>query len=303
MRRRRLLVVGLLAVHALMLGWIGLRTSPTYDEPDLLTPGPSPTGGEGSCCWTAAKGRKPSHRLAETAAGPSGYAAGWRDEVTLLAPALAVFLLVSAHTGFSHHFRYVLPWLPFVFIWISKVARAFALGNRAAAVVGGAALVWSVGSSLWVYPHSMSYFNELTGGPLGGHYHLLDSNIDWGQDLFYLKAWQDHHPEARPLHVTCHGRLNPKLFGIEGPEVPQGMGNRLPPSRDELYRMGPQPGWHAISMHCLQGQGHGYLYLLRLRPVAMAGYSIYIYHITLEEANRARRELGLPELAGPNNGA
>jgi hypothetical protein len=29
----------------------------------------------------------------------------------------------------------------------------------------------------------------------------------------------------------------------------------------------------------------------------MAGYSIYIYHITLEEANRVRRELGLAELS------
>jgi hypothetical protein len=31
----------------------------------------------------------------------------------------------------------------------------------------------------------------------------------------------------------------------------------------------------------------------------MAGYSIYIYHISLDEANRVRRELGLPELPGP----
>jgi len=28
----------------------------------------------------------------------------------------------------------------------------------------------------------------------------------------------------------------------------------------------------------------------------MAGYSIYIYHITLDEANGVRRELGLREL-------
>ncbi len=28
----------------------------------------------------------------------------------------------------------------------------------------------------------------------------------------------------------------------------------------------------------------------------MAGYSIYIYHITTDEANRVRKELGLPEL-------
>jgi hypothetical protein len=31
----------------------------------------------------------------------------------------------------------------------------------------------------------------------------------------------------------------------------------------------------------------------------MAGYSIYIYHLSLEDANRARRDLGLDELPGP----
>ena len=47
-------------------------------------------------------------------------------------------------------------------------------------------------------------------------------------------------------------------------------------------------------------QIHGYKETVRLplrsEPVAMAGYSIYIYHITPEEANRVRRELGMPEL-------
>ena len=38
----------------------------------------------------------------------------------------------------------------------------------------------AVGSSLAIYPHSLSYFNELAGGPTKGHYHLIDSNIDWG---------------------------------------------------------------------------------------------------------------------------
>ena len=35
---------------------------------------------------------------------------------------------------------------------------------------------------------------------------------------------------------------------------------------------------------------------LNFQPVAMAGYSIYIYHITLADANRERRQMGLPEL-------
>ena len=33
----------------------------------------------------------------------------------------------------------------------------------------------------------LAYFNELAGGPLGGREHLLDSNLDWGQNLGGLK--------------------------------------------------------------------------------------------------------------------
>jgi hypothetical protein len=39
-----------------------------------------------------------------------------------------------------------------------------------------------------------------------------------------------------------------------------------------------------------------YRYLLHFYPLAMVGYEVYIYHITLDEADRVRRELGLPEL-------
>ena len=55
----------------------------------------------------------------------------------------------------------------------------------------------------------MSYFNEAAGGPRRGHEHLLDSNIDWGQDLFLLKRWADRHTEARPLAVAYHGLIDP----------------------------------------------------------------------------------------------
>ena len=78
-------------------------------------------------------------------------------------------------------------------------------------------LAYTVVSSLSIYPHSLSYFNELAAvlptpadasypkpyeehgehgglwptikdavaaGPRNGPRHLLDSNIDWGQDLY-----------------------------------------------------------------------------------------------------------------------
>ncbi len=82
-------------------------------------------------------------------------------------------------------------------------------------------------------------------------------------------------------------------------------------ARDSLdSHAGPVPGWFAISVNALRGEQFlifegdaratfhrgSYTWFLRFQPVARAGYSIDIYHITLDEANRARREMRLPEL-------
>jgi hypothetical protein len=52
---------------------------------------------------------------------------------------------------------------------------------RGLAVAAG--LLATIYSTLSVFPHSLAYFNEASGGPENGHKHLLGSNLDWGQDL------------------------------------------------------------------------------------------------------------------------
>jgi hypothetical protein len=243
----------------------------------------------------------------------NGYSAGWQGEMVLLLPAVTILMFISSQTGFSIHSRYVLPMLPFAFVWISKVGRCVELRHWKVAAVAGAALCWSVGSSLWYFPHSLSYFNELAGGPENGHWHLLDSNIAWGQDLFFLKKWFDGHPEATPMHLASFGWVDPRLAGIEFILPPLGPDVSRPVAETRDESLGPRPGWYAIDVNHLHSTGdavvdeHGdlrfpasndmnYHYFLRFQPVAMAGYSIYIYHITLDEANRVRRELGMEEL-------
>jgi hypothetical protein len=90
-----------------------------------------------------------------------GYNASWRDEMIILLPGIVLLVFVSSQTGFSVHSRYIIPALPFFFIWISKVGKSFQLKRPVVATLASVLLVWSVFSSLWVYPHSLSYFNEL----------------------------------------------------------------------------------------------------------------------------------------------
>jgi hypothetical protein len=73
---------------------------------------------------------------------------------------------------------------------------------------------WFVASSLWIYPHSLSYFNESIGGPLNGPKHLLGSNVDWGQDLFcLLKCLQRDRPGKR-LYLAYHGGFDVADIGM-----------------------------------------------------------------------------------------
>jgi hypothetical protein len=210
------------------------------------------------------------------------YRAGWREELALLAPAAAVLVLVSSQTGFSRYLRYVLPIFPFAYIGISKVALSLRWRDRAAAGLMAAALAWSILSSLAIYPLSLSYFNELAGGPAGGHYHLIDASIDWGQDLFRLKEWIDAHPGARPLYVDFFGAIGLEHFGIKPEPYPEPL----------------KPGWYAVSVHRLH-ESEGNKPFLSLEPVDRIGYSMNIYHLSKEQARRAADATEAPRVGEP----
>jgi hypothetical protein len=173
----------------------------------------------------------------------------WRNELTLLSPAVLVFVLVSSQTALNHHFRYVLPCFPFVLVWLGRVARFLPCADQmreavsgpmprtvpdsgrgrvmspvgalkqsvfraALALLVGGALAYTVASSLFVYPHSLAYFNEAAGGPANGHKHLLHSSLDWGQDLTYLKEWYEENL-YRPRPLIFLAEQNWAYLGIK----------------------------------------------------------------------------------------
>jgi hypothetical protein len=223
------------------------------------------------------------------------------DELYLLSPAIAILALVSSQTEINEHMRYVLPVFPFFFIWAGRIAtpltkirlRQLNLQRITSRIplpltMGGVALCWSIISSMMTYPHSMSYFNEIAGGPMAGREHLVHSNVDWGQDLLYLKGWLADHPEVAPLHLAYFGGFDPSNIGIDYVAP-----IHIKRKTKESYAEFP-PGWYAISVNFLQGleqdapNGHGGTFHVtremfrpfrQLKPTAMAGYSISIFHI------------------------
>jgi len=230
-----------------------------------------------------------------------------RQEALVLAlPSAAVFLLVTWQSTISSHIRYVLPALPFLFIWTGQFGTVLDSGLKSLKWLTVVLCAWFLMSSAINAPHWISYFNELTGGPHGGHRVLDNSNIDWGQDLLYLKEWMDEHPEATGIRIAYFGCIDPQWMGLRY-EVPAPYFSP-PDARHSLSYLGPQPGWYAVSVNFVLGStmtlpnGQGdfiyfgspvYEYFSRFEPVARAGNSIWIYHLKTEEVAAARKQMGI----------
>jgi hypothetical protein len=190
--------------------------------------------------------------------------------IFLAVPPIILFVFISSQTGFSRHFRYVLPVFPFIFIAISGIFNRDRL--KKLFYVPIFLLLWSITSCLYIFPHTLSFFNEIAGGPKNGYRYMLDSSIDWQQDLYFLRKWINTHPEVNVLYVDYYGDNEPYLFDINTMDVSESIANY---KKTGIW----SPGWYAISVHELYHQNSVYHYFKEIKPVATIGFSINIYHI------------------------
>ncbi len=240
---------------------------------------------------------------------------GRSDRFAWFAAALGISIVafVSTQIGINHHLRYVLPAYPFLFVATARLASKSLGLIKPASIAIAALLALSIVSTLRIHPHEQSYFNELAGGPERGDLHLVDSNIDWGQDLTYLKKWLDDHPEAKPIGLAYFNLGDPAYFGIDYVRAPQCPRALTKYSLEDAEQFGPLPGYYAVSVNYIRGsrsfapargqqtwlslaQGESYTYFQYFTPIARAGYSIRIYHITREQADVVRKKIGLAPL-------
>jgi hypothetical protein len=202
-----------------------------------------------------------------------------RTEMFLWLPVLIYFVLACA-LGLNIGHRHLLPIYPFLFVIAGRCAAHAAV--RVPAILSSAAVLvlaaWYGVSVHRARPHYLAYFNELAGGPAGGWRYLVDSNLDWGQDLKGLKAWMDRNGVER-VKLSYFGTADPEYEGIACDLLP---GQMLPPPRDVVREVAPGDVV-AVSATNLQGvylrpEDRPLMERLRaLTPVATIGHSIRIY--------------------------
>lgn len=184
------------------------------------------------------------------------------------------FLILFSSSNFAVGIRYLLPVFPFVcvsagvfFINVSKRTLLFTCFMSA----------WLVFGTVQVFPHYLAYFNELAGGADNGYKYLVDSNLDWGQDLKGLKKYMDKKG-IRKVSLSYFGTDSPQRYGIEYDWLPSH--HLYNPTPDKPLAIA-QNQLIAISATNLQGvyldNKNEFEWLRSHKPLAKIGYSIFLY--------------------------
>jgi hypothetical protein len=199
-----------------------------------------------------------------------------------LAAAGIPFLVYAAltHTrGLNIGHRHLLPLYPFAFV-LAGAAGAWLprrLG-RAGALLLAVLLGWYGWGTLRVHPHELAYFNETVGGPENGWRVLVDSSLDWGQDLSRVEPWMRRHG-IQHYKLSYFGTAFPRYYGITGEMLPGYSSPRAPRVTREV-----SPGdVLAVSATNLQGvyiedEDQPLMARIRqIRPFGRIGYSILVF--------------------------
>jgi len=180
----------------------------------------------------------------------SAATAAIRRDLYRVAPLLVLFGVywfasLTTHLNIGH--RHILPTYPVLFILLGGLGGWLTWRRPVAAAVLGGLLLWQAREATWIYPHYLAYFNPLAGGPEHGHRHLVDSSLDWGQDLPGLKAWLDRNVRNEPVYLSYCGSGEPDYYRIRTRRLPFVNGFKIP------QRWWPlEPGVYAIGATMLE---------------------------------------------------
>ena len=166
--------------------------------------------------------------------------------------------------------RYMLPLFPLAFMLAGRAALMIPKLSGRARAIGAVALVllagWTAADAAVIFPDYLAYFNPLAGGPDGGPRYLLDSNIDWGQDLPALADYLKREGITGRVYMGYFGEVAPELYGIKPRNAVPGAIGTVIVSANFLYGM-PYGGFKP-----------GDFEWLRLRkPDAIIGHTLYVY--------------------------
>jgi 4-amino-4-deoxy-L-arabinose transferase-like glycosyltransferase len=142
----------------------------------------------------------------------------YRLSPLLILPGVYWAFAVTSHLDIG--LRHLLPTYPPLYVLAGAAGWFFQRQSRWTAVLVAALLGWLGAASWWIRPDYLAYFNPLAGGPIRGYRHLVDSSLDWGQDLPGLHDWLARHTQpGERVFLSYFGSGDPLYYGIHATRV------------------------------------------------------------------------------------
>lgn len=214
---------------------------------------------------------------------------------------IVLYWLTTLKSNLNIGIRHIIPTFPFVYLLISAEINKWAtmkdnlmdFSSSPIQSISGAIksyfkiftryavitilLLWYALSTVFIFPHFLAYFNEIAGGPKNGNEYVVDSNLDWGQDLKRLAQYVEKN-KIDKIAVDYFGGGSPRYY----------LGDKFTPWWSAKGNPG---GYFAVSATILKGsQGKTvgdiifkpedtYSWLKDKKPITMIGYSIFVYKL------------------------
>lgn len=141
------------------------------------------------------------------------------DKIYQLVP-FAVFTVIyilfamTSRTNIGH--RHLLPVYPSLFIIAGSLSIMLMHGRKIAKFAIIFLLTWAIAEAAFAFPNYISYFNQFAGGQKNAYKHLVDSSLDWGQELKSLKEWLGgNNKENKNVYLSFFGNADVSYYGLD----------------------------------------------------------------------------------------
>lgn len=205
-----------------------------------------------------------------------------KDHLWLILPPL-IYFCVSMNARVQIGFRHILPVMPFLAVLAGLGAVYVREKKVLRYILWPLVFLWGLGL-VKTGPHYLAYFNELSGGAANGYKFLVDSNLDWGQDVKALSSWLKKRGNP-PVVFSYFGVARPEYYGMK--YLPLGVISNveLPGTGEDVCRMDRL--LLAVSATNLQGTYYPdkktFDWLKARKPAFNAGYSIFLYDLASDK--------------------
>ena len=191
--------------------------------------------------------RFPPNRVAPTPADPPSL--NFYDLSPLLILG-GVYGLVCIASHLNIGLRHMMPIYPILFVLAGANVFWLTAKKSVFTIVLTALLAGTITESLAVWPNYLSFFNQLVGRSRNGYRYLVDSSLDWGQDLPSLHQWLEKNlpaPNGTPVYLSYFGTGDPRFYGINALLLPSYLDIASP----QTFPL--QGGIYCLSATMLQG--------------------------------------------------